>query len=228
MNGIEKITQRIEGDAQQEIDAILAQARSEAAAITERARTQAEREKAELIARGERAANERFARLGSVAQLEERKLFLGAKQEMLDKAFDAALQKLCTLEDEAYIDLLCALTVKAVRTGKEKVIFSPKDRNRVGKQVVARANEVLARQVAPKLPEELTETKAGAILDKVVKTGSAILAGTGMLTLSEETRPIQGGVILSDGDIEVNCTFETLVRLQREAMAGEAAKVLFE
>ena len=227
MNGIEKITERIEGDAQREIDAVLNAARAEAEGITQRYQAQAGRESADLVARGEKAAAERVERLGSVAQLEARKLALAAKQEMLDRAFELALQKLCTLPDEEYIDLLAALTVKAAQSGKEQVIFSRKDRSRVGKAVVTRANEMLAKQVAPKLPDELTDTKAGAILDRVVTGASAILAGTGMLTLAEETRPIRGGVILSDGDVEVNCTFETLVRLQREAMSGEVAKALF-
>ena len=228
MNGIAKITERIEGDAQREIDAVLNAARAEAEGITQRYQAQAGRESADLVARGEKAAAERVERLGSVAQLEARKLALAAKQEMLDRAFELALQKLCTLPDEEYIDLLAALTVKAAQSGKEQVIFSRKDRSRVGKAVVTRANEMLAKQVAPKLPDELTDTKAGAILDRVVTGASAILAGTGMLTLAEETRPIRGGVILSDGDVEVNCTFETLVRLQREAMSGEVAQALFD
>jgi V/A-type H+-transporting ATPase subunit E len=31
-----------------------------------------------------------------------------------------------------------------------------------------------------------------------------------------------------DGDVEINCTFETLVRLQRETLERDVAKVLFE
>ena len=50
----------------------------------------------------------------------------------------------------------------------------------------------------------------------------------GRLTLSGETRSIQGGLVLSDGDVEVNCTFETLVRLQRGGLEREVAKVLFD
>ena len=48
------------------------------------------------------------------------------------------------------------------------------------------------------------------------------------LTLSQDTRNIQGGLILSDGEIEMNCTFETLVRLQREQLEREVARTLFE
>ena len=49
-----------------------------------------------------------------------------------------------------------------------------------------------------------------------------------MLTLAEETRPIQGGFILLDGKVEVNCAFETLVRLQRTEMAAQVAAALFD
>ena len=228
MNGIEKITQRMEDDAQREINEVLTAARARADELTRRSREQADKESAAIAARGESAAAEREKRLESMAEMESRKLVLSAKQEVLDEAFSMALEKLCTLPDEEYIELLAALAVKAARTGREKVIFSQKDRNRVGKAVVTRANDALARRVAPKLPGDLTDTRAGAILDKVVTGASAILAGTGMLTLAEETRPIKGGIVLSDGDVETNCTFETLVRLQRENISGEVAKVLFD
>jgi V/A-type H+-transporting ATPase subunit E len=49
-----------------------------------------------------------------------------------------------------------------------------------------------------------------------------------MLTLAEETRPMDGGFILSSGQTEVNCTFDTLIRLQRSELAGQVAKVLFD
>ena len=49
----------------------------------------------------------------------------------------------------------------------------------------------------------------------------------GHLTLSVQTRPIRGGLILSDGDVEVNCTFETLVRLLRGEMDRTVVEVLF-
>ena len=67
-----------------------------------------------------------------------------------------------------------------------------------------------------------------ALVDKVVTGVSALAQGTGMLTLAEETRPIQGGFILLDGKVEVNCAFETLVRLQRTEMAAQVAAALFD
>ncbi len=228
MNGIDKITGKIAQDVQEEIDALLDGARRDAAEIAARYDAMARKESEDILARGRRSAEERVERLASVAQLEARKLILGAKQEALSAAFDKALDDLLNLPEAQYVALLANLCARAARTGREEVIFSQKDRTRYGKQVVTQANEILARQVAPKLPGELAGSKAGALLDKVVTGASALLAGTGMLTLAEESRPIKGGLILSDGDVEVNCTFETLVRLQRDEMASEVAKVLFD
>lgn len=194
MNGIEKITGRIASDAAQEIESIQAEARRQAEEITARYAGQAERESQELLERGRRSAEERVERLASVAQLEARKLELAAKQEMLSKAYDKALEQLLNLPDQEYTALLAGLAVKASSTGQEAVILSQKDRTRFGKQVVTLANEKRK---------------------------------DGRLTLSGETRSIQGGLVLSDGDVEVNCTFETLVRLQRGELDREISKLLF-
>lgn len=227
MNGIEKITQMIQSEAQTEIDGVLEAARRDAAETAARYEAQARAESAELAAKQEKAAAEREERLVSVAQLEARKTTLAAKQEMVERAYALALEKLCTLPEEKYITVLAELMAEAAATGREEVIFSDRDRERVGKAAVAKANELLARKTAPELPRELTETRVGAILDKAVASVSAIAQGTAMLTLSPETRPMSGGFILQDQRVEVNCTFDTLVRLQRAETAGAVAKKLF-
>ncbi len=63
---------------------------------------------------------------------------------------------------------------------------------------------------------------------KVANMANGALGEKGKLTLAEETRDIKGGLLLSDGDVEVNCAFETLVRLTRNQIAGDVAKVLFD
>ena len=194
MNGIEKLTQQITADAQVEIDAILAEARDKAEAITADYAQRAEQAAAERLAKGTEAAAQREERLVAMADMERRKDLLSAKQDMVSKAFDKALEQLCNLSDEEYIAMLAKLAAAASVSGKEQLIFSQTDRTRVGNAVIAAANKVL---------------------------------NNGQLTLSEQTRPMCGGFILSDGAIEVNCTFETLVRLQRGEIAGEVANVLF-
>lgn len=227
MEGIEKITAKIVQDAQAEITRMNQETDEKVRSIAEVAQAQADKETADTLARGQRAAQERLERLKSAAKMEQRKLELAARQEMLAQAFELALEKLCSLPEEAYVQLLTRLVLEASTTGREQLVFSPQDRARVGKQVVVAANEAMVKQVAPELPDAITDTKVGAFLGKVVNSTTAMVTGTGMLTLSEETRPMKGGFVLVDGDVEVNCAFETLVRLQREKLEKEVDQVLF-
>ena len=197
MNGIEKITAKIAADAEADVTRILAETEEKVRAIGAEAQAQAEKERTDILNRGRKAADERLERLQSASQMEKRKLLLGAKQEVVSEAFDLALEKLCQLPEKDLVDLLAALAVEASSTGREALVFSVKDRARIGKQVVMATNE-------------------------------ALVTGTGQLTLSEETRPIQGGFIMLNGDIEINCTFETLVRMQRESLEWAVAKKLFD
>ena len=191
MNGIEKITQRIASDAQAEVDRILGDAREEAARISANYRAQADAEAQELDAKNERAAAEQEERLISAAQMKASRLQLAAKQEMVEKAYIQALDKLCAMPKEQYVDVLAKLLVEASSNGK--AVFSKEDREQVGKAAVEKANQISGKQ----------------------------------LRLSEESLPIRGGFILKDKNVEVNCTFETLVRLQKAETAGAVAKTLF-
>ena len=193
MNGIEKITQRIASQAQAEIDGVLEQARDEAARIIASYRAQAEAEARELNAKNEKAAAEREERLMSSAQMEARKVRLAAKQEMVERTYALALDKLCAMPEEQYVAVLADLLVQASSNGREEAVFSPKDREQVGEKAVAKANALSGKE----------------------------------LRLSAETQPIRGGFILKDKNVEVNCAFETLVRLQREKLEKDVANLLF-
>lgn len=198
MNGIEKITDRIAVDNDNEVKALMARTQAQADSIYAGYRTVADQEYEAAIAQGKKDAAERVERLGGVADLEARKLNLAAKQEMLDKAFALAQEKLTSLPEDQYADLLSSLAVSASSKGTEALVFSVTDRARFGKRVVIAANEKLAQ--------------AG-------KTAS--------LVLSEESREFNGGLYVVDGNVETNCTFATLLRMQRQQMAGEVAAMLF-
>ena len=84
------------------------------------------------------------------------------------------------------------------------------------------------------LAQKASETGSEEIIlnpEDRAQYGEALMAAVnsaGMkLTLSEETRPIMGGLILSQGRIEVNCALDTLADLHRSELAGEAARLLF-
>ena len=198
MNGIEKITQRIAEDNRKEIEALLEKAQAEAREITAGYKEKAQADYDEALRQGKADADYRVERMSGVAQLEARKLRLSAKQEMLDKAFDAAMGKLLSLPEEEYAELLVKLALSGVSTGSEALIFSVKDRPRYGKRVVIAANEKLEA-----------------------------MGRTGSLTLSQESREFEGGLYIQDGNIENNCTFSTILRILREQMAAEVAGILF-
>lgn len=199
MNGIDKITGRITTDAQKESEEIRKRADHEAQTILDSYCSMADREFAESELRNKAAAEERVERLTSVARLEARKLVLACKQEMLNLAFARALAQLVEMPEDDYVNLMSDLAVKASSTGEEEIIMSKGDRTRFGKKVIAAANE------------------------KLEKAGKAA-----KLSLSAETRQMQGGVYVKNGSVETNCSLETLVRIQKDKMSGEVAKLLFE
>lgn len=194
MNGIEKITARIETDAKAEVAAILREAEEKAAAIREQYKVQAAAQAKAAEAEGREAAKRQAERLESAAQMDAKKQLLAAKQACLNEAFDKAQKELLALPDGEYAQLLARMAVKASRTGKEEILLNARDLKRVGAQVVEKAN--------------------------ALKKGAA-------LTLSSETREMAGGLTLRDGNVEVNCAFETQLRVLREEMAAQVAGILF-
>ena len=193
MNGLERITSRIEAEAKSEIDSILDAGEAETRRIVDSWRERIDAETRSLAEKNEKAAAEREERLKSAAEMDARKTILQAKQEMVDEAYALALDKLCKLPEKEKTALLSDLLVRASSTGSEEAIFSEADRA-AGMKAVEKANAASGKHIA----------------------------------LSKETAPIRGGFILRDQNVEVNCAFETLVRLQRAETAGAVAKILFQ
>ena len=189
MDGIEKITARIRADADAELVQLREQTEAQILEIQTQSKAQADQERTAILARGRRAAEERLERLKSAAQLERRKLELAAKQEVLSEAFEQALEKPCALPEEEYIQLLTGMVLQAVSTGREQLVFSPRDRSRIGKQVVVAANEALVKEVAPELPDSLTDSRVGALLGKVVNSAATQITGTGLLLCPRRPGP---------------------------------------
>lgn len=124
---------------------------------------------------------------------------------------------------------------KAVLCAKQEVIEEAFQRAK--KKLLALAQEDYISLLANLAARASTSGREKLILSPadrarvgkaVVLAANAKLGAAAKLTLSEESRPMDGGFILSDGALEVNCTFDTLIRLQRETLAGAVSKVLFD
>jgi V/A-type H+-transporting ATPase subunit E len=198
MNGIEKITARIAADAETEIRNTQADAAARCAEIKAEYDRKAQEEYWALVQAGVKDTEQRVQRLGRTARLEAKKSLLAMKQEVVSEAFELARKKIIGLPEPAYVAFLASQAAQAAVSGQEEILLNEPDRARCGAKVVKAANELLKKRgVQP------------------------------ALTLGEGVRPISGGLILRQGDIEVNCTVDTLLELARGELAAQVAEVLF-
>lgn len=198
MNGLEKITARIEADAAADAVRIAEEAAKQCAAIRAEGEEKAQASYWKRVQDGVKAAEDRVARLEKAADMEARKSILACKQELVAEAFDRAEKKLLSLSGEEYIGFLAKLAAKAAVSGREQIVLNAKDREALGKKVSAKANEQLAAMGTP-----------------------------GKLSLSPESGDFSGGLILRDGNVSVNCTVSALVAEARQNQASAVAAELF-
>lgn len=199
MNGIEKITARLTRDAQVEIDAINAETDAQCTAILAEAEVRAAEAYEKLMAKGRADCAARSERMAATADMEQRKATLAFKQEMVGEAFEQATEAIVKLPGDEYIEFLASLAARAAVSGEEEIVLSDSDSAAVGAAVVKRANAILKAE-----------------------------KGRGALTLADETADIPGGFILRSGNIEVNCSVDTLVQMHRASLSSQVAEILFK
>ena len=198
MAGAEKIQQKILKEARQQAQKDIEQAEKEAAAIIKSAEQEALEKKETFFKKGLEDAAEHKKRLVAVAQLDARKQRLQAKQDVLQAAFDGALNQLISLPKEKYQSVLIDMVVAAIKTGQEEVIVCERDK------------------------KGLTPDFIKAINTQLLNKGM-----NSAVKLSDETREIKGGFILRQDNIEVNHSFEMITRMQRDVLETQVIKVLF-
>lgn len=217
MNGIENIIGRIETDAAKNAEDILARANHEAREIVNSFTEIAKNESNAILEKGKGLADERALRLGGVAQLEARKMNLRTKQQMIDLAFKKALESLRELSGDTYVNVLAHLAVSAAVSGNEEIILCSEDKDKYGKAVVIAANK--------RLDDKKTLTSPS--VSEKFKIMAGKLLGAEGFKISDETRNIDGGLILKEDTLEVDCSFGTIIRLMHDDLAGEVANILF-
>lgn len=198
MDGINKITERIAAEAREEIAAMQAETAEKCRAIKEEYSQKAQDEYWQLIREGTMACETQVKRLAGTAAMEAKKSILSMKQEAVTRVFKETENRLCTLPEEKYVDFLATQAALAADTGLEEIIFNGRDKAGCAKSVTRAANELLKKR---------------GLLPK--------------LTISSETGSFNGGLIVKQGDIEVNCTVEKLVELSKSTLVTQVADVLF-
>ncbi len=198
MNGIDKITARIETDAVADAARIAGEVKTQCETIRAEGEKKAQEGYWEKVRQGVAAAEDRVQRLAKTADMEARKSVLSFKQGIVADAFDKAEARLNAMEGDEYVSFLAALAVRASVTGTEELVLSAADKAAYGPKVVERAN---------------------AALKKAGRTGS--------LTLSDQEGGFARGLVCRQGSVSVNCTVEALMAQAREDMASDVAAELF-
>lgn len=219
MTGLEKILHRISEDAEEHARATLEAAGKECKAVAEEYAARADRIREESAQRTLRECEEMVSRTRSAAAMTRRNILLEAKAQVLDEAFEAARAEICDTDYGKYRELLIALLSSAlleqVKNEKEslacgdeitpveyyEIALNQADLARFGKNILEGAGRVVERRI-------------GA--ERMAK-----------LRLCETPAPIDGGLILRYGSVEVNCSLTTLLAGMRQELEERVLAVLF-
>ena len=195
---LEKILEKIIQDSEEEIRKILDEAKSRASRIIEEGKRDAERVAKELTWEGEENARKVRERIVTLASLESRKRILGEKQRILGELYREVEKRIRNLNGRDYRQLVKKIMLQSCQTGEELVVIGEKDRKRIDQKLINNVNAEL------------------------VKAGK-----NGKLKLSSEPAYISDGFILKSGKIEINNSWQSILRSLREKTEDEVIKLLF-
>lgn len=197
MTGLEKILKHIEDDASATANAVIAEADNKAKEITAAARAEGEKRRAEIAEQSKLDVQACLSRAESAALLQEKKLILNAKQQIISNVIASAKDSLLKYPDKEYFDIIIKMVKKYALRQPGQIAFSRTDLGR--------------------LPQQFDYELQTALLEIV---GAS-------LTISEKSKDIDGGFILIYGDVEVNCSFDALFFAARESLQDKVCEVLF-
>ena len=130
MTGLDIMLSQLQAEAKADADSRLAAAREEADQLLAQADAEAE-SGAELIARqAEEEAARHLERTRSSADRKRRMILLQAKQEVIAEVLKKAYEKMDSLEDGAYFDLIRRLLRECAQPLEGEIRFSERDRKR--------------------------------------------------------------------------------------------------
>lgn len=198
MNNIESIVKKIADDAKLSAEQKIAEAQQEAQQIVSDYQAQADKIMQDAQAQAQKQASVIAERVESQSGLIRRNLMLQYKREAIEQAFQKSLEVLCAQDADKQVPLLSDAAVKYL-SADAKVILNEKDKAAFGEKLVSEISRKL--QAANK---------------------------NYSVSLSADAGSMQGGMILAEGSIETNLSYEILVKNIRDELEGEVAKVLTE
>ncbi|SFQ11791.1 V-type ATP synthase subunit E [Caldicoprobacter faecalis] len=198
MNGFDKIKQRILEDAQQEAERIIQSAEEKAREIKEAKANEVGKLKKRLTEQNMEAAREHKRRMLVSAQLEMKKKVLAAKRDMIEAVFRGVIERISSMADDQYREVIASMLLNAPLQGDEEVVFSVYDQYRLDQGFLDYVNEQLKKQ-----------------------------GRKGQLRLAPDRGQFKAGFVLRGHEVEINSSFEAIVRALRIEMEPQVAEMLF-
>lgn len=145
MTGLEKIVASIREEALAEAKSIVDRAKSEAAEMIADEKTKSDALCAHVEDDAKRRAEDIERASTSALELQRRRKFLEAKQELLTQTMEQALNELYALPDQAYFDLLIKMAAAFSEPRKGQLLLSEKD--------IARCPRDFEERISRELPQ---------------------------------------------------------------------------
>ncbi len=205
-SGTDKIVESIKSEAQEKADKIIQEAEAEVAVIKSNAEKTAEAEKNKILDNGKKQSDMKYQQIISEAKMNARRAELGAKEEVIEAAFDKATEDLkakTSNDDAEYAESLIKMIEEAaIELGGGDLVIHVK------------------------------ESDIAKVEGQLRKLSSDLATKTGVSTTLVMGEPINaiGGAILKtkNGDIEVNNTIESRLDRFKGLLRSEVANVLFK
>ena len=200
-SGTDKIVSSIMSEAQEKADVIIQDANAEVSAIQAKAEKTAEVEKTKILENGKKQSDMRYQQIISEAKMNARRAKLGAKEEVIEAAFNQAtgeLKEKASSGNEEYKDSLS----KMIKEAADEI---------GGNDLIIQLNEADTNALKSELSSDTFELEG-------VK-----------FQLGEPINVIGGAILkTSNGDIEVNNTIEARLERFKSILRSEVAEILFK
>ncbi len=221
MTGLSRITDRILDDARAQADEVLARAQEESKKIKNEYAQRAAQIVAECNAQAKSNAAQLVARARSEERTQTRDKLLMLKGEMTSRAFTAAQNELEGLADKQRLSLITRIMISVLTAEYE----AEQERIRMGDTCEGDGERIyeilLCRRDLDKLGDELMDSFRRGIV------GRDMGDLTSRVRLSGECAKIGTGLVVRIGDIEINCSVESIIASLRQRLEGDVEKILF-
>ena len=162
MSGIDKIIEQIEVDTESVCERILAQAQANAAEIAAAAEKDAAGIREQSHQRITAKVTDIKKRGDSAADLEEKKILLKTKQQIISDMLAVAVDKVKNLPDDEYFALILKMVAKYSLPQQGLIRFGRKDMDRLPSGFIGEVNKVSAGEL--RLDDVCADIDAGFIL----------------------------------------------------------------